>query len=149
MMVMNDQPLSFDVQDFFNVIRTNVLGPALILRAFLPLLERGKRKVVVNVTSRLGCITQAAELYGAHMAMYATSKAALNMFTVKTACQRPDMIVFALSPGHNSTDSGGEDAPHDPEDTVAALLPFISLVTSKHSGKYWDYWGREIEVYPW
>lgn len=48
------------------------------------------------------------------------------------------------------SETGGEDAPLDAGDTVEALLPFITSVTSRHSGKSWDYsGGKEVVEYPW
>ena len=78
-MAMNDSPLTFSSRDALDIFRVNVLGPALVLRAFLPSLEKGRRKVVINISGRFGCISKAAELYGPHMAMFSASKAALNM----------------------------------------------------------------------
>ena len=64
---------------FEDVFRTNVFGLALLTRALLPLLGRGARRTIVNVSSSLGsmALTQGGFSYA-----YCASKAALNLLTV-------------------------------------------------------------------
>ena len=58
------------------VYQTNTIGPALVSQAFLPLVERSKKRTIVNITSGLGSIAQdISDLYTS----YAMAKAALNM----------------------------------------------------------------------
>ncbi|KAK7685406.1 hypothetical protein QCA50_011269 [Cerrena zonata] len=145
----SDTPLTFKAEDFLNTFKTNVLGPALVLQALHPALEKGHRKVVVNVSSRLGSISSTDKQFRHYYTTYSACKAALNMFTVKAACEKPDLIVYALSPGHNRTDMGGSTAPLDPKETIPILLKFIIGSTLEHSGKSWDYWGDKIQEFPW
>lgn len=56
--------------------RTHVVGPLLVLRAFLPLVEAGSRKVVVNMTSGLASIGLDI---GPKNASYSIAKAGTNM----------------------------------------------------------------------
>lgn len=56
--------------------RTNVAGPAILANTLLPHLERGRRKVVANITSGLASF----ELdFGPKNMSYTVSKTALNM----------------------------------------------------------------------
>ena len=57
-------------------IELNTIGPALISQVYLPLLEKGKRKTIVNVTSGLASV--GLDL-GSKCATYSISKIALNM----------------------------------------------------------------------
>lgn len=98
-----DYPVSFSAEDFLSAFKINVLGPALLFKTLLPILERGSRKVIVNLSTRVGSISCAKEEFGDFCATYASCKAALNMFTVKAACAKPGFIIFSLSPGHNKT----------------------------------------------
>lgn len=74
-------------EQFEEINRINVLGPLAVVRAFLPLLESGKKRTVVNVTSLSGSIQFHQEALAApepnRYAMsglaYAASKSALNM----------------------------------------------------------------------
>ncbi|CAL1698719.1 unnamed protein product [Somion occarium] len=137
-----DTAFNFNAQGYIDTFYTNVLAPAMITRAFLPLLEKGKRKVILNMSSQLGSM---AWRFGAPYATYASCKAALNMMTTKQAAERPDLIVFCMCPGWCKTDLGGEDAPLDPKVTMASLLKFVSSATSEHSGRYWRWTGEELE----
>ncbi|KAK7683242.1 hypothetical protein QCA50_013504 [Cerrena zonata] len=144
-----DTPLTFKAEDFLSTFKINVLGPALVLQALSPALEKGRRKVVVNVSSRLGSISAVGKVGRQYAATYSACKAAFNMVTVKTACEKPEFIVYALSPGHNKTDLGGSAAPLDPKETIPVLLKFIVASASEHSGKSWDYWGDKVQEYEW
>lgn len=63
----------------------NVVGPALIAQTFLPLLEKGARKVIVNMSSGLASIGQGGS--AVKCATYSISKTALNML-VRALCAR-------------------------------------------------------------
>ena len=58
------------------MLKTNVAAPALLAALFLPLLEKGTKKTIVNVSSAMGSL---AHCQGSAMSMYCVSKAALNM----------------------------------------------------------------------
>ena len=81
-----DKPLPFisyrvtSPEDFLSAFKINVLGPALLFKTLLPILERGSRKVIVNLSTRVGSISCAKEEFGDFCATYASCKAALNMF---------------------------------------------------------------------
>jgi NAD(P)-dependent dehydrogenase (short-subunit alcohol dehydrogenase family) len=55
---------------------TNVVGPALMAQLFCPLVEKSKRKVIVNTSSGIGSFGGDT---GSIVASYSISKAALNM----------------------------------------------------------------------
>lgn len=60
-----------------DTISTNVLGPALIVQKFMPLLERAQdRRVVMNMSSGLGSL---AQVTSPGWAVYSISKAAIGM----------------------------------------------------------------------
>jgi NAD(P)-dependent dehydrogenase (short-subunit alcohol dehydrogenase family) len=86
----------------------NVLGPVRMLHAFLPLLERSSSPVLVNVSSGLGSLAQAADADAAYASLivpaYRSSKAALNMLTLQWAAAFPAMRVNAVDPGYTATD---------------------------------------------
>lgn len=68
---------SMMVADLNEDFLVNVVGPALVSRAFLPLCEKSFRKVVVNISSAAGSFSR--KDFGALGAAYCVSKAALNM----------------------------------------------------------------------
>jgi hypothetical protein len=60
-----------------DTISTNVLGPALTVQKFMPLLERAQnRRVVMNMSSGLGSL---AQVTSPGWAVYSISKAAIGM----------------------------------------------------------------------
>src|SRR5215471_2499222 len=109
------QSLTADTME--RVFRTNVFGPALLTKALLPLLRRGNRKIVVNVSSGLGSL---AATPGGFSYAYCASKSALNMLTVlmHRELARDGLTVVSFDPGWNRTDMGGAAAPLDPTETI-------------------------------
>ena len=60
------------------MLKTNVAAPALLAALFLPLLEKGTKKTIVNVSSAMGSL---AHCQGNAMSMYCVSKAACAKFS--------------------------------------------------------------------
>ena len=83
----------------------NAIGPALVLRHFVPLLPRRGRSVIAALSARVGSISdnRAGGWYG-----YRSAKAALNMIirctAIEIARSRPEAICVGLHPG--TVDSG-------------------------------------------
>jgi NAD(P)-dependent dehydrogenase (short-subunit alcohol dehydrogenase family) len=121
------------------VLRTNVMGPALLTKALLPLLARGQRRCVVNVSSLLGSLTTGV---GGFSYAYCASKAALNMLTVllHRELAGDGLTAIALDPGWNRTDMGGAAAPLDPADTVRSMVAVVERIGPADSGRFlgWD-----------
>ena len=76
MIVQNDGAFEGNVDSLVKTFVTNVTGPAYVSHAFLPLLEKGGKKTIVNISSTLGSI---GTDFGTSQTSYAISKAALNM----------------------------------------------------------------------
>ncbi|GJJ14967.1 hypothetical protein Clacol_009237 [Clathrus columnatus] len=91
-----DYPSNIDPEVLSETLAINVIGPAIVFREFVSLLEHSERPVVVNVTSGLGSISSTNS--GAP-ASYSISKAALNMLTIKQAKEKPHFICLAMDPG--------------------------------------------------
>ena len=123
------------------VFRTNVIGPALLTKALLPLLQRGQRKLVVNVSSGLGSL---ASTPGGFSYAYCASKAALNMLTVlmHRELSGDGFTVVSLDPGWNRTDMGGTAAPLDPTDTVRSMVAILERLGPADSGTFLGYDGQ-------
>jgi NAD(P)-dependent dehydrogenase (short-subunit alcohol dehydrogenase family) len=124
---------------FEDVFRTNVFGLALITRALLPLLGRGSRRTIVNVSSSLGSLVNTQ---GGFSYAYCASKAALNLLTVymHKELAKDGFTVISLDPGWNRTDMGGGQAPLDPRDTVRSMVGLMGRFDRSDSGKFigWD-----------
>ncbi|MBM4109361.1 MAG: SDR family oxidoreductase [Phycisphaerae bacterium] len=127
------------------VLRVNSVAPVLVVKAVLPMLLEGERRLVVNISSHLGSIGANA---GGSSYSYRASKAALNMLT---ACMAIDLrergvTCVAMHPGWVRTDMGGPKAPLLPAQAAADLLATFDRVVPADSGRFMDRLGETI---PW
>ena len=126
------------------VFDANVMGPLRVAEAFAPLLEKGGKKLLVSISSRMGSV---AENSGGSYA-YRASKAALNMVNSNLSIELKDkgIACVVLHPGWVSTDMGGPSAPVKPPDSVAGMRTVIAGLGAKDSGSFRDFQGGAI---PW
>ncbi|KAI0063897.1 NAD(P)-binding protein [Artomyces pyxidatus] len=138
-----DSAFTLKEETLLTTFKANVVGPALTAQAYLPYLEKSKRKVVMNLSSGLGSI---ASNFGPQLSSYSVSKSALNMLAYKQATEKPELISFVIDPGWVQTDMGGPNAVLPPHESVAGLLKVITSATKEQSGKYFKYDGETV---PW
>jgi NAD(P)-dependent dehydrogenase (short-subunit alcohol dehydrogenase family) len=126
-------------------LRINALGPLLVSKALLANLERGGRKVIALVTSRMGSIADNTS-GGAYV--YRASKAALNAVGMSLArdLAARGITVVLFHPGWVKTDMGGAGAPIAPKDSIAGMRRLIDKATPKDSGRFLNYDGAAV---PW
>ncbi len=126
------------------VLAVNTLAPLRLVERFVEHIGRSERKLVVNVSSRMGSISQASG--GAYI--YRSSKAALNAITkgLSSDLASRGITVTAVHPGWVQTDMGGAGADITPETSAVGLRRVIDGLTSKDSGRFLNYDGEEI---PW
>ena len=124
-------------------LRTNAIGPYLLVQALAPLLADGAR--IANLSSQLGSIGAAAR-FGT--LSYAMSKAAQNMATVQLAhaLAPRGIVVVALHPGWVQTEMGGAGAQVTPEDSARGLLEVIAGLGDRDTGHFLDWQGNTL---PW
>ncbi|HEY57847.1 MAG TPA: SDR family oxidoreductase [Anaerolineae bacterium] len=123
----------------------NAVGPLLLTQALLPLLQKGQRPVVFNLSTQMGSLTR--KTYGGYYS-YSASKAALNMFGRALAADlRSDgVIVVLVHPGWVRTDMGGAQATLDPPTSVAGMLALLERLKPEDSGRFLTWEGKE---HPW
>ena len=143
---VGDRGQSLDLMDidiWTHVMRTNVMGPFEVTRAFLPLLA--KEAVIGIVSSTLGSIGD-----NGHGGVYAyrSSKAAVNMVGRSLAMDlKPrGFPVVLLHPGWVHTDMGGPKAPVAPVDSIAGMRRVLANVTLASTGRFFGWDGAEL---PW
>jgi hypothetical protein len=128
----------------------NAIGPALVARAVLPLMPRGRKSVLAALSARVGSISD-NRLGGWHS--YRASKAALNQLihtmAIEQARRNPEQILLALHPG--TVDSGlskpfqkGVKTLFTPEASARHLLRVIDAATPAQSGLLLDWQGEVI-----
>jgi len=121
-----------------NSMNVNVMGVHWTTQAFLPLLQKGSLKKVVNMSTTLGSITLAADAVAFPAPAYKISKAALNALTVQYALdhEKEGFTFMALCPGWLKTDLGGGDmADLTPEEGAKASLDIIFKKGQEVNGK--------------
>jgi NAD(P)-dependent dehydrogenase (short-subunit alcohol dehydrogenase family) len=139
--------LQLDGVDFLAEIRVNALGPMLLSRHLLAPLRRSANARIVNVSSTVGSMEVAASV-GRDVG-YVTSKAALNMITVKLAQRlREDGIVaVAVHPGVLKTALASPRLEaEDPAVGAAELVALIDRLTLAQSGSFLR---RDGSIHPW
>ena len=137
---------TLETDDFLEVMRINALAPLLIARALKPNLRAGKRRVLVNISSRAGSLAEGTLDDDDGDYAYRCSKAALNMATVKLAqdFRRDGIAVISLHPGWVRTDMGGAEAAVDVAESAAGLKALIDATTLGETGSFRAYDGRTI-----
>jgi len=129
----------------------NAIGPALLMKHFLPLLPREGKSVFATLSARVGSIAD-NQLGGWYS--YRASKAALNQF-VRTAAvelrrNNPAAICVALHPGTVDTSFTQRFAKtglevQTPEISAAKLLAVIDALDASRNGTFVDQHGYTIE----
>jgi NAD(P)-dependent dehydrogenase (short-subunit alcohol dehydrogenase family) len=141
-----------DAEYLSEVFRINAIGPALVMKHFLPLLPRQGRCVAGFVSAKVGSIGDNAlgGWYG-----YRAAKAALNQL-VKTAAielkrRNPQALCVALHPGTVDTALSKPFAKaglklRSPEVAAKELLSVLAGLEPQQTGSLVDYQGNTL---PW
>ena len=127
---------------FLSAFNTNVFGVARVTQAFIDLLKKSQEPRIVMVSSSVGSLTLQSDpnwlAYNfAKYAVYGSSKAALNMFTIHLAYELRDTAfkVNAVCPGYTKTDftnhNGGEV-----EEAAKRIVKYALLDKDGVSGKF-------------
>lgn len=119
------------------IYQTNVFGPFLMIREFLPLLRQSEAGRIVNTSSSVGSLTEQSNpespYYPVNTAGYNSSKTALNALTVQLAKQLTgtNIKVNSACPGWVQTDMGSDAAPRTVQEGARII---IQLATLPHDG---------------
>lgn len=141
----------FTSERFLDVMRINAGLPALIGKALMPSLKR-QPMTFAALSARVGSISD-NRLGGWHS--YRASKAALNMLIRNIALEagrtNPEAVCVTLHPGTVDTALSKPFQANVPESklfttnrSATALLKTLRRLTPAHSGKCFDYAGKEI-----
>ncbi len=132
-----------DEQAWLDIFATNCIAPMKMMEALLPNVAAGERKIMVNMTSKMGSMDDNGS-GGAYL--YRSSKAALNA-VVKSAAIDLDpygITVVAQHPGWVRTDMGGPYGELSVPEGVAALREVIAGLQREDSGRFIDIDGSTI-----
>ncbi|XP_028841706.1 uncharacterized protein LOC114793740 [Denticeps clupeoides] len=142
-------------KDMEESFKTNLLGPMMMTKEFLPYLQVaakacGKpgmscsKAAVINISTVGGSMAKSHEMFDMFPVIpYRISKAGLNMLTVCNALEfKEDGILFvALHPGWVQTDMGGKNADLSAQESVQGMLRVMKSLTEKQNGAFLDYRG--------
>lgn len=141
-----------DPQQMAQAFAVNAIGPALLMKHFLPLLPRQGRSVFATLSAKVGSIGD-NRLGGWYS--YRASKAALNQL-VRTASielhrRAPGAICVALHPGTVDSPLSRPFAKtglqvRNPTEAAQSLLAVVAGLRAADSGKFFSYNGDEL---PW
>jgi len=130
----------------------NAIGPALLLKHFLPLLPRKGRSIFASLSAKVGSIGDNA---AGGWYSYRAAKAALNQFVHTAAIElkhkRPEAICVVIHPGTVDTQLSAPFAKtglnvRPPSIAAAEILAVLDRLTVANSGGFFDYKGTEL---PW
>jgi NAD(P)-dependent dehydrogenase (short-subunit alcohol dehydrogenase family) len=138
--------------NFEKIFSVNTIGPALIMKHFLPKLHRDRRSVFAALSARVGSISD-NHLGGWYA--YRASKSALNMLirsaSIEVARRHKLASIIGLHPGTVDTslsDPFQANVPEGklftPEFATAQMLSVINEVDETQTGKVFAYDGSEI-----
>jgi len=139
------EELDFSDMHFQKTMDVNAFGPLRVTQQFLPLLEKGERKLIVNISSEAGSLSdcQRPTEYA-----YCMSKAALNMASriLQNYLKARGFKVLAIHPGWMRTDMGGQDADIHPDEAAEGIFQLAMKQWQPEDEIYMDYQGS---ILPW
>jgi NAD(P)-dependent dehydrogenase (short-subunit alcohol dehydrogenase family) len=130
----------------------NAIGPALLMKHFLPLLPKSGKAVFASLSAKVGSIGD-NRLGGWYS--YRASKAALNQLVHTAAIElrrrAPEAICVVMHPGTVATDLSSPFAKtgldvQTPAESANRMLRVIDGMTAKDSGGFFNHDGSEL---PW
>ncbi len=137
-----------DQKDLCRCLLINAVAQLMMTEKFTPLLEKGTKPVVVNISSNSGSIAR-KRAGGDTGYGYSASKAALNMMTkmLSHELRALGIIVAAFHPGWvKTTMLYCENAPLEPAESIRGMISVIGSLEIKDTGRFLDWQGNEL---PW
>jgi len=144
--------IQVDAEQMARVLAVNTIGPALLMKHFLPLLPKDGKSLFATLSAKVGSIGD-NHLGGWYS--YRASKAALNQL-VRTASielrrRQPSAICVALHPGTVDTELSAPFARtgldvQSPADAAAKLVALMDALSESQSGGFFSADGTEL---PW
>ena len=95
-------------EDLLEAISVNVVGTALTIDAFLPLIKKSKTKKVITISSGMADVDLINEFEVGMSGPYSISKAAVNALIAKynVAYKAEGILFMSVSPGFVDTSEG-------------------------------------------
>ena len=128
---------------FFETLDVNTFGPLRTVQQFLPLLEKGDHKLIVNISSEAGSI---ADCWRESEFAYSMSKAALNMQSkiLQNHLKPRGFKILAVHPGWMRTDMGGAEADIHADEAADRIFNLAVKKRNLDDEIYMDYRAQHI-----
>lgn len=140
-----------DLENLRKVFDTNFFGVIQTTQLFISLLQKSGEPRIINVSSEVGSLTvqsnRAWKQYDhAKLTAYASSKTALNAFTVMLAYEfrETNFRINSVTPGYTATDLNQFRGPQTVEQGARVIVQYATT-SEKLTGKFFK---QEGEV-PW
>jgi len=136
-------------EDMVQVLLTNLVGPALVVKHFLPFLKKGKNAKVINIGAGVGSVSGNA---AGGWYSYRIAKTGLNQLTKNLGIElkRSGIAVASLYPRMVETDfsvpyrkGNPYGVLHTPEEVAKRMLPIIDGLQVMPLGQFIDIWTGE------
>jgi NAD(P)-dependent dehydrogenase (short-subunit alcohol dehydrogenase family) len=140
-----------DADSMAHAFLINAIGPALLMKHFLPLLPLQGKSVFAVLSARVGSIGD-NRLGGWYS--YRASKAALNQLVhtaaIELARSRPQAVCVALHPGTVATRlsapySKSQAQVQSPQLSASRLLSVIDGLDPSRTGSFVDHFGKPVD----
>ncbi|MBM2623319.1 SDR family NAD(P)-dependent oxidoreductase [Actinoplanes sp. LDG1-06] len=124
------------------MFETNLFGVIRVTHAFLPLLEKSDRPVIVNVSSGLGSLHLATDPESIASQIiplaYGAAKAGVNMATVQYAKGLPRFRVNCIDPGFTATDFNRHQGTQTVQEGAEAVVRLAQIGPDGPTGGFFD-----------
>jgi len=141
-----------DLENFETIFAVNAHAPALLMKHFLPLLNKESKSVFASLSARVGSISD-NQLGGWYA--YRASKAALNMLiktaSIEVARRNKTACVIGLHPGTVDTQLSQPFKTNVPEGklftpnfSAESMLSVINKIDADQTGRCFDFDGKEV-----
>jgi NAD(P)-dependent dehydrogenase (short-subunit alcohol dehydrogenase family) len=141
---------ALDAERLMRSFQVNTIGPALVMKHFIPLLDGKHRAIYAKLSARVGSISDNKKggWYG-----YRSAKAALNMMlqtaAIETLRKKPEAIFVALQPGtvasRLTTPFVRQEDCLTPEISAQGMLSAMDSLQVTAGAQFIDYAGNRIE----
>jgi NAD(P)-dependent dehydrogenase (short-subunit alcohol dehydrogenase family) len=148
--------LSGTLDQFKTVFATNVFGVVSVTQAFIDLLQKSSAPRIVNVSTAMASLTLAADTagysYDNKLAVYQSSKTALNMYTVNLAydLRNTAFKVNAVCPGWTKTDFTNQQGTSTVQEAAQRIIKYALIGEFGPTGKFFsEEYFQEPANCPW
>ncbi len=134
--------LTSDARQYSNVFDTNVFGVIRVTQAFVDLMRASAAPRIVNVSTAMASLSLAADTSGPayhnKLAVYQSSKAALNMYTINLAYELRDTAfkVNMVCPGYTQTDFTAHQGTSTVQEAAQRIVKYALIDAHGPTGKF-------------